>query len=68
MIVLMIVGAIRFAPLNILGAIAAVLGGVVLYGSNSTTWKETTAEIEAAEARRAALIDGLAMRDARTLH
>jgi hypothetical protein len=37
-------------------AIAAVLGGVVLLGSNSTTSDQAAAVLEAAELRRAELI------------
>jgi hypothetical protein len=64
LLALIVIGAIRFAPLNLLGAIAAVMGGIVLYGSNSSTWKETAAAIAAAEARRSELIDQLEMREA----
>src|SRR5262245_38309265 len=34
-----ILGAIRFEPTTMVGAIAAVIGGVVLYGSNASTSK-----------------------------
>jgi hypothetical protein len=47
-------GAIGFDPATTIGAFAAVIGGVVVFGSNSTTSKQTTA---AAEAHRAELID-----------
>jgi hypothetical protein len=39
------------------GALAAIIGGVVLFGSNLSTSKQTTAAIKAAEMRRAELID-----------
>ena len=44
-----------------LAAIAAVIGGVVAFGSNTSTWRETRARQADAEARRTALIDALDM-------
>lgn len=41
------------------GALAALLGGVVLGGSNRSTADEAAARMHAAEARRTALIDGI---------
>ena len=55
-IALMALGAIPFAPVNIVGSIAAVLGGIVLFGSNASTRKQTAAAIEQAQAFRAELI------------
>jgi hypothetical protein len=43
-------------------AIAAVLGGIVVAGSNRSTAKEATHELTAAEAERAALIGQLTLR------
>ena len=51
-----IAGLIRVNQLVTLGAIAAILGGIVAAGSNSRTLHEATAKIRAAEARRAELI------------
>lgn len=45
-----------------LGALAAIIGGIVVLGSNATTHRQTIAAVAAAEARRAALIDGMALR------
>jgi hypothetical protein len=50
------VGVIRFDPTAFIAAVAALLGGTVLYGSNSSTSREKTAALRAAEAKRAALI------------
>jgi prefoldin subunit 5 len=50
-----------------LGSIALMLGGIVSLGSNVSTLRQTDAAIDAAEARRSALISGidlLVVRDA----
>jgi|SRR5215475_13705589 len=52
-----LVGAIGFEPATMIGALAAIIGGVVIFGSNSSTSKQTTAALKAAEIRRAELID-----------
>jgi hypothetical protein len=52
----MVFGAIRFDPGVMAAAVAALLGGIVVWGSNGSTAKETAAELAAAEERRAALI------------
>ena len=39
-------GAIRFDPTAMIASIAAIIGGVVVFGSNSSTSKQTTAAIE----------------------
>ena len=54
-------GAIRFDPTR-LGALAAIFGGVVVFGSNSTTSKQIMAAMKAAETRRAKLIDMIDLR------
>jgi hypothetical protein len=51
------VGVIGFDSAAIVGAIAAIIGGVVIYGSNSGTSKEATAAMKEAEALRTELID-----------
>ena len=59
---LMVIGALPFARLNVVGAIAAVLGGIVLFGSNASTARQTAAALGAAEALRAELIESLDLR------
>jgi len=49
-------GLIRFDPTVMLAAIAAVLGGIVGWGSNRSTAQEAAAELAALEADRRALI------------
>lgn len=52
-----LLGAIMFVPAAVISAIAAMIGGVVLFGSTATTSKQTSAAMKAAEAQRAELID-----------
>jgi hypothetical protein len=56
------VGLITFEPVAFMAAIAGVIGGIVMYGSNATTAQELEAEMKAAEAKRAALIGELDLR------
>ena len=52
-----LVGAIR-SELGLLAvAVSLLLGGIVAWGSNSSTAKEATKEMAAAESERAALIE-----------
>jgi hypothetical protein len=55
-------GATRVDPATMITAIAAIIGGVVVFGSNSTTSKQTTAAMKAAETHRAELIDMINLR------
>jgi hypothetical protein len=55
-------GAIRFDPAWLSLAVAALLGGIVVWGSNDSTAKEAAAELSEAEARRAALIGSIDLR------
>ena len=57
-----IIGAVGFDPTILIGAIAAVIGGTVVCGSNTSTLKETTTAMKAAEAHRAELISRMDLR------
>lgn len=57
-----LLGAVTFDARLLLAAITALLGGVVLWGSNSSTAKEAAGELAAVEAERAALIGHLDLR------
>ena len=52
-----IVGAIRFDPALTVGAIAAVIGGAVVFGSNTSTLNQAMADMKTAEAYRTDLIN-----------
>ena len=57
LLVAIIVGVIGFDPMIFMAAVAALLGGIVLLGSNNSTAAQKTAELQAAEVQRAALIN-----------
>lgn len=50
-------GAIRSDLGPMAAAVASLLGGIVVWGSNSSTAKEAMNELAAAESQRAALIE-----------
>ena len=58
----MLIGAIRADPAVMAGAAAALLGGIVVWGSNNSTAKEARKELAVAEAHRAALIETIDLR------
>ena len=57
-----LLGAIRLDSVTMIGAMAVVIGGVVVFGSNSSTSKQTTVAMKAAETQRAKLIDMIDLR------
>jgi len=67
-----IVSILPFDATAFVAAVSAVLGGIVLLGSNETTWMQTEAERDAAENARADLIGTIELRlvgdDTPTIH
>ena len=62
LILAIIIGAVGFDPTVMIGALAAVIGGTVVCGSNTSTLKQTTTAMKAAEAHRAELINRMDLR------
>ena len=54
-----VTGALRLDPTMLIASIAAVIGGIVLLGSNSQTSDDATAALQTAEARRTKLIGAI---------
>ena len=68
---LTLAGLVPYWPGMLFGSLAAVIGGIVLLGSNATTWSETEAALAASEAMRADWIGRQDLRlvsDSRTIH
>ncbi len=61
-IVLTLLWLIPYVPYLTITALAAVIGGVVLAGSNSTTWNQTEAALAASEKMRDEMIESLELR------
>jgi hypothetical protein len=55
-------GIIRFDATEMIAAVAALLGGIVGWGSNRSTAQEAAAELATAEAGRKALIGSIDLR------
>jgi hypothetical protein len=62
LILAMTLGAIRFDPMAMVGAIAAVIGGTVMFGSNTSTLQQIADAMQAAEGLRAELIGKIDLR------
>ena len=58
----LLLGVVRFDPTLLLTAFAALLGGIVVWGSNGSTANEAKSELAAAEANRKALIGMIDLR------
>jgi L-serine deaminase len=61
-ILAIIFGVIGFDPTVLIGAMAAIIGGTVVFGSNTSTLNQTMTAMKAAEAHRAELISRLHLR------
>ncbi len=48
---------VAFWPFGLVAAICGIIGGIVAYGSNASTARQSRVEMRAAEAERSALID-----------
>jgi undecaprenyl pyrophosphate phosphatase UppP len=67
----LLLAIVRFDPVVLVAACAAVLGGIVIWGSNRSTAEEAKRDLARAEADRAALIGLLDLQlvaPNRTLH
>jgi hypothetical protein len=62
LLMVMMLGLFGSGATLALGSIAAVLGGIVSLGSNTSTLQQTTAAIAAAEAHRSELIGRIDLR------
>jgi hypothetical protein len=56
LLTVLFLGLIRFDPMFLFGAFAALLGGIVVWGSNSSTANEAQEQLAKTEANRRALI------------
>jgi hypothetical protein len=56
LLAVLFLGLIRFDPALMLAAVAALLGGIVIWGSNGSTAKEAAEQLAKAEANRRGLI------------
>jgi uncharacterized membrane protein YjjP (DUF1212 family) len=62
LLLVMLLGLFGSGPAAALGSIAAMLGGIVSLGSNTSTLQQTMAAMSAAEAHRSELIGGIDLR------
>jgi len=62
LLLVMMLGLFGSSSVAALGSIAVVLGGIVSFGSNVSTLRQTTAAISAAETRRSEMINGIDLR------
>jgi len=56
-LLLVLLTIVPFDPATLITAMAIAIGGVVLLGSNATTWTQTEAELHSVNAQRADLIE-----------
>jgi hypothetical protein len=58
----MLLGVAGFSPATMLAGITAVIGGIVVFGSNTSTLRQAAAALQHAEAERARLIGMIDLR------
>src|SRR5262249_16769213 len=61
-LIALLAGAIRFDPGMMAAAVAALLGGIAVWGSNQSTAQEATKELTLNETRRSMLIQNIDLR------
>jgi hypothetical protein len=61
-LILLLIGAIGFDPVVMMVAVIAFIGGIVVFGTNTSTARQMAANMARAEAYRATLIDTLELR------
>jgi len=61
-IALSMLSVVSYTPETTIAALAAIIIGVVLLGSNATTWRETEGAMRASETMRADMIERLELR------
>jgi hypothetical protein len=61
-LLLLLIGAVRFDPVVMMAGVIALIGGIVVLGTNVSTAKQMAAEMARAEAQRSGLIDQLDLR------
>jgi len=61
-LILTLTSLLPFSPTPFFAALAAVIGGLVLLGSNKTTWEQTEDELRKTEAMRDQFIGSINMK------
>jgi hypothetical protein len=61
-LLLLLIGAVRFDPVVMMVGVIALIGGIVVLGTNASTAKQMAADMARAEAQRSGLIDQLEFR------
>jgi hypothetical protein len=59
----MLFGVFRFDPATMAAAVAALLGGIAIWGSNSSTAQQAAKELASAESDRSVLIEEMDLSD-----
>jgi len=62
LMVALVLGVVRFNPVAMIAAMTLAIGGIVVFGSNTSTSKQAAADLSAAEALRSELIGRIDLR------